>query len=157
MTNKNIRIGALIVAIIFGVSITPAQARGVAPARSGTAGTQILALHQQPLQLRQACGTRYVVRKGDTLSIISRRCGVTVATMKRLNNLRSDLIRIGQTLVLSGSRVQPSPRATVPAPRSPNRTPPRVVPPVETQPLEPVAPLPPPEPTPTIESSVSAW
>jgi lysophospholipase L1-like esterase len=38
------------------------------------------------------------VRKGDTLSEIAAKYGVRVSTLKRLNNLRSDLIRIGQVL-----------------------------------------------------------
>ncbi len=42
--------------------------------------------------------TTYKVRKGDTLSEIAAKYGVRVSTLKRLNNLRSDLIRIGQVL-----------------------------------------------------------
>lgn len=38
------------------------------------------------------------VKKGDTLSEIAAKYGVRVSTLKRLNNLRSDLIRIGQVL-----------------------------------------------------------
>lgn len=40
----------------------------------------------------------YKVRKGDTLSEIAAKFGVRVSTLKRLNNLQSDLIRIGQVL-----------------------------------------------------------
>jgi LysM repeat protein len=40
----------------------------------------------------------YKVKKGDTLSEIAAKFGVRVSTLKRLNNLRSDLIRIGQVL-----------------------------------------------------------
>jgi lysophospholipase L1-like esterase len=42
--------------------------------------------------------TTHKVRKGDTLSEIAAKYGVRVSTLKRLNNLRSDLIRIGQVL-----------------------------------------------------------
>lgn len=45
-----------------------------------------------------ADGTVHVVRKGDTLSALSVRYGVTVAAIKRQNGLKSDLIKIGQTL-----------------------------------------------------------
>jgi len=42
----------------------------------------------------------YKVKAGDTLSGISKKQGVTVAQIKRLNNLRSDHLRIGQHLKL---------------------------------------------------------
>lgn len=43
---------------------------------------------------------RYTVRRGDTLGAIARRYRTSVNTIKRLNNLRSNLIRIGQVLRL---------------------------------------------------------
>ena len=42
----------------------------------------------------------YKVKRGDTLSEIAAKYGVRVSTLKRLNNLRSDLIRVGQVLKL---------------------------------------------------------
>lgn len=45
-----------------------------------------------------AGGTVHVVRKGDTLSGIGFRYGVTVRDLKRVNGLKSDLIRVGQSL-----------------------------------------------------------
>lgn len=44
-----------------------------------------------------ATGT-YVVKRGESLSVIARRNGTTVAALKRLNRLRTDNIRIGQKL-----------------------------------------------------------
>ncbi len=44
-----------------------------------------------------ATGT-HVVKRGESLSVIARRNGTTVAAIKRLNGLRSDNIRIGQRL-----------------------------------------------------------
>lgn len=41
---------------------------------------------------------KYTVKKGDTLSHIAARYNTSVATIKRANNLKSDLIKIGQTL-----------------------------------------------------------
>lgn len=41
---------------------------------------------------------RYTVRKGDTLGSIARKNHTTVAKIKKLNNLRSDNLRIGQKL-----------------------------------------------------------
>lgn len=43
---------------------------------------------------------RYTVRKGDTLGSIARRNHTTVAKIKKLNNLKSDNLRIGQKLRL---------------------------------------------------------
>lgn len=47
-----------------------------------------------------APGQTHKVRKGDTLSAIALRYGVTVSALKRANALPSDLIRIGQTLTI---------------------------------------------------------
>lgn len=44
---------------------------------------------------------RYKVKNGDTLWSIAKKHGVTVAQIKKLNNLRGDAIRIGQTLIIS--------------------------------------------------------
>ncbi len=46
---------------------------------------------------------RYKVRKGDTLSEIARYHGVSVRTIKRYNNIRGNLIRVGQTLRIPAS------------------------------------------------------
>ena len=40
----------------------------------------------------------YTVRSGDTLWVLSQRYGTTVDTIKRLNGLTSDILRIGQVL-----------------------------------------------------------
>lgn len=41
---------------------------------------------------------RYTVRKGDSLSLISKRLGVSVARLKGANGLSSDVIHVGQQL-----------------------------------------------------------
>jgi len=46
-------------------------------------------------------GSTYTVRSGDTLSVIARRYGSSVADLKALNGLSSDLVRVGQVLVVS--------------------------------------------------------
>jgi len=40
----------------------------------------------------------HIVRKGETLGIIARTYGTRVSTIKKANNLRSDLIKVGQKL-----------------------------------------------------------
>jgi LysM repeat protein len=48
-----------------------------------------------------ACGSPYIVQRGDTLYRISRRCGVAVATILALNNLvNPDHIEPGQVITL---------------------------------------------------------
>lgn len=42
--------------------------------------------------------TIHIVRKGDTLSALARRYGVSLADLKRANGLKTDLIKIGQGL-----------------------------------------------------------
>lgn len=43
-------------------------------------------------------GTRYTIKKGDTLSGIARKYGTSVAKLKAANGLKSDLIREGRSL-----------------------------------------------------------
>lgn len=47
---------------------------------------------------KKSTSSRYTVVKGDTLSAIARKKGTTVAKLKSANALKSDLIRIGQSL-----------------------------------------------------------
>ena len=60
----------------------------------------------------------YTVKGGDTLGRISQQHGMTVAQLKLLNSLKSDMIYIGQKLKLSGSTtskpVVPTPDKNVP-------------------------------------------
>ena len=52
---------------------------------------------------RKSKTVTHKVRKGETLSGIARDYGVSVASIKEANNLRSNSIRIGQTLKVSGT------------------------------------------------------
>ena len=54
--------------------------------------------------------TYYVVQPGDTLFSLARRFGTSVAALQAANGLRGDLIRIGQTLVITsgGAPLPPS-------------------------------------------------
>lgn len=47
-------------------------------------------------------GNTYVVKRGDNLSRLARRFGVTVDALKAANGLKTDVIRIGQVLIIPG-------------------------------------------------------
>lgn len=47
--------------------------------------------------------SEYVVQKGDTLSHISVKVGMTISDLKTLNNLTSDVIYVGQKLKVKGN------------------------------------------------------
>jgi N-acetylmuramoyl-L-alanine amidase len=45
----------------------------------------------------------YTVQRGDSLSVLAQRFGVSAAALKSANNMSSDTIRVGQRLVIPGS------------------------------------------------------
>src|SRR5208282_303584 len=45
-----------------------------------------------------ANGNEYVVQKGDTLTSIAKVAGVTIADLRKANNLTSDSLKVGQKL-----------------------------------------------------------
>jgi LysM repeat protein len=45
-------------------------------------------------------GNEYTVQKGDTLTLIAKNNGVTVAELRKANNLSSDSLKVGQKLVI---------------------------------------------------------
>ncbi len=53
---------------------------------------------KQSVSSTVATQTRYRVRKGDSLYVIARRFGVSVSSLKKLNHLKSNNLKIGQTL-----------------------------------------------------------
>ncbi len=53
----------------------------------------------------------YTVQQGDTLSDIARRYNTTTSAIMELNSLRSDLLSIGQELLIPGQRQAASPEA----------------------------------------------
>ena len=65
--------------------------------------------------------TVYVVQNGDYLAKISKRFNVTIASIKRINSLKSDMIRIGQKLKIPGKvdvgeqKAAPAKTASAPA------------------------------------------
>lgn len=47
-----------------------------------------------------ATGNEHVVQKGDTLTSIAKNYGVTIAELRKANNLASDTLKVGQKLVI---------------------------------------------------------
>ncbi len=84
----------------------------------------------KPAGTESVNGTNYTVQKGDALSLIARRHGVTVKALKQANNLTSDNIRVGQKLVIPG-KAAPAKQKTAPATAP---TPDPVAPKTEEQP-----------------------
>ncbi len=54
----------------------------------------------------------YIVQSGDTLYAIAARFGTTVNELKRLNNLTSNTLYIGQKLIIPSGSVSPTPTPT---------------------------------------------
>ena len=46
----------------------------------------------------------YTVQKGDTLSLVAQAFGTTVGKLKEMNNLHSDMLRVGQKLTVPDKR-----------------------------------------------------
>ncbi len=66
-------------------------------------------------EVRQTASTgSYKVVKGDSLSKIGNRFGVSVADLKRVNKIDGSLIRIGQTLQIPGASTSSSAVAALP-------------------------------------------
>jgi LysM repeat protein len=47
-----------------------------------------------------ADSTEHVVQKGETLTSIAKNCGVTIADLRKANNLASDSLKVGQKLMI---------------------------------------------------------
>lgn len=52
---------------------------------------------------KSSSASSYIVRAGDTLSHIAARNAVSIASLRKLNKLRSDVLKVGQTLKLPRS------------------------------------------------------
>lgn len=70
-------------------------------------GTSALVLEHLD-KIRSVTSHRYRVRWGDTLSTIARQYSVTVSELKAFNNLRTNVIRAGQVLVVHPTGISSS-------------------------------------------------
>ncbi len=61
-----------------------------------------------------AATATYVVRSGDSLSKIAARNGTTIAALRSANNLATDVIQIGQKLIIPAGASAPEPEAAAP-------------------------------------------
>lgn len=59
--------------------------------------------YEQYVTAVSGSATEYVVRRGDTLSAISQHTGVTVARLRAVNGMSSDLLQVGQKLQIPGT------------------------------------------------------
>lgn len=59
----------------------------------------------------------YTVRRGDSLYLIARRNDTTIDALRAANNLRSDLLQIGQVLQIPGNDESPAPSDSALTPR----------------------------------------
>ena len=103
----------------------------IAPSNAHAAHTfrqQAVPLHTKTFTVARtsaaSCSNPYTVRKGDTLAKIARSCGVSVASLKKLNGLSGNTIMVGQTLVIRASRgstpsVAPAPTPSIESSVSP--------------------------------------
>jgi LysM repeat protein len=103
----------------------------IAPSNSHATHTfrqQAIPLHSKTVTVARVsaagCSNPYAVRKGDTLAKIAQHCGVSVASLKKLNGLSGSTIQVGQILVLRTSRgstpsVTPAPTPTIESSVSP--------------------------------------
>lgn len=61
------------------------------------------AVKEEPAAVREHVERRHTVRSGESLGTIAHKYGTSVGELKRMNGLRGDMIRPGQTLVVKRS------------------------------------------------------
>ena len=82
----------------------PPGAKHTEPCQCGAPDCQCVVVKKdvKPLPPPEPEYTVYIVQRGDYLAKISKKYNVTINSIKRLNNLKDDNIRIGQKLKLPG-------------------------------------------------------
>jgi cell wall-associated NlpC family hydrolase len=83
-----------------GTALKPGQTLALARGGSGkTEGSDKASSKSSPARV-------HIVKKGETLSSIARRAGLSVKDLKRLNGLKKDALKPGQSLVLSRPKTE---------------------------------------------------
>src|SRR5699024_7602182 len=77
-------------------------------------GSSSSKLETKPTTPAPSTGSTYTVKSGDTVAHIAIKYGTSVSDLKKLNNLKSDLIYVGKKLKVNGSSSASKP--TTPAP-----------------------------------------
>ncbi|MBI5081598.1 MAG: LysM peptidoglycan-binding domain-containing protein [Chloroflexi bacterium] len=69
------------------------------------------------------CGVSYTVQRGDYLNLIADKCKVAVASLITTNNIvNTNLIFVGQVLIMPGAAITVAPQTTALPTASPNRS-----------------------------------
>lgn len=115
---NNIHPGAIVLMHTgAGASGTPQALERMIPAlkNQGYRFVTVSQLMNRPGQ-GTGTGTTYTVQRGDTLSVIARRYGITVNQLAQANNISNvNLIRVGQVLRIPGRTTPTPPPAPVPS------------------------------------------
>jgi LysM repeat protein len=97
-----------------GPVITPAPTASPAETASEPANASTSSLSQEP------AGTPYTVVSRDSLARIAHHHHITVAKLKAANNLKSDMLHIGQKLIIPSSATSPDATTTLAAIHEPS-------------------------------------
>ncbi|GGE48307.1 hypothetical protein GCM10011391_28870 [Pullulanibacillus camelliae] len=87
---------------------TYVTARRVLSGNNGSSAVEVSTGKASQNQSSSSSSTSYTVKSGDSLWLISQKVNLSVAKLKSLNHLNSDVIYPGQKLVLSGSSTSSS-------------------------------------------------
>jgi len=82
--------------------VEPTPAPVVAPEVVKTPPPAPIVVETRPVVVAEPETTVYIVQNGDYLAKISKKYNVTINSIKKLNNLKSDTVRVGQKLKLPG-------------------------------------------------------
>ncbi|MCM3664706.1 LysM peptidoglycan-binding domain-containing protein [Mesobacillus subterraneus] len=110
---------------LSGYLIYPGQklkiSNGTAAVTPAPVKTQPTAPAQPAKEPAKSEGAEYIIKSGDTLSGIGKQFGMTVQELKKLNNLKSDMIFVGQKLLVSmkGETAPSSPAPVQPPAKQP--------------------------------------
>ena len=110
------------IALRYGVTVTAiAQVNGITNVSLIYVGQRLIiptggsapAPTSPPPSGGSACGSAYIVQRGDTLFQIALKCGVSMLDIASANNLINlNLIYVGQQLVMPGGGSEPAPTST---------------------------------------------